>query len=420
MSVRLTKLDNGVRIVTHEIPEFATASVGVWVNAGGRHERADQNGISHFIEHMAFKGTASRSAQEIVGSIEAVGGDLNAATSKEITAYYARVLEGDVSLALDILGDIVLNPVLDEKEFERERNVILQEISASKDSPDDIVYDSMQDVAFPNQAIGRNILGTEEGVKSFQTADLKEYMRAHYSSNRMVIGAAGGVNHEKFVAHCESIFGDMVPLRSPLIEPALYGGGVQVSACDFEQSHLMLAFEGPNYHDQRYYDALVLSGLFGGSMSSRLFQEVRERRGLCYSIYSFAMGYSDAGLFGIHAASSGDKLQELMDVIQSEMHNIGAGGLAQSEVDMAKSQLKAGLLMGLENSMSRAEHLARQVFAFGDVLSTEEMIERVEMVNLERVQELCGDMLDGANRSIAVVGSDFDMNKGELLARATG
>ena len=415
MSVNLSKLSNGVRVVTHEIAEFETASVGVWVNAGGRHERADQNGISHFIEHMAFKGTTSRNAQEIARSIEAVGGDLNAATSKEITAYYARVLRDDVSLGLEILGDIVLNPVLDEEEFERERNVILQEILASKDSPDDIVYDCVQDVAFPDQPLGRTILGSKDHVKSFKTDNLREYMTDHYSANRMVVGAAGAVDHDKFVEECESVFGNMPVIASPLVEPAKYVGGVDVTKCDFEQSHLMIAFEGPNYHDQSYYDALVLSGLLGGSMSSRLFQEVRERRGLCYSIYSFAMGYSDAGLFGIHAASSGDNLPELMDVIGAEMKDIASGGLMQSEIDMSKAQLKAGLLMGLENSMSRAEHLARQVFAFGDVLSTEEMIERVERVSLDRVQRLCGEMSGSAAKSIAVVGADINMNKGDLL-----
>ena len=410
MGVELTTLSNGLRIITHAMPEFETTSLGVWVNAGGRHEARDQNGISHFIEHMAFKGTSSRSAKDIAISIEAVGGDLNAATSKEITAYYARVLRNDVELGIEILGDIVLNPVIDLEEFERERNVILQEIYATNDCPDDIIYDLVQEIAYPDQPIGRAILGSEALINSYQPSDLTRYMAMHYSSDRMVVCAVGAVDHDMFVRECEKIFGGMAALAPQNTAPACYAGGQKFLKSTFEQSHLMVAFEGPDYHDANYYDALVLSGLLGGGMSSRLFQEARERRGLCYSIYSFASGFSDSGLFGIHAASSGDKIGELRDVINGEMEDIANGGVRLQEIDMAKAQLKAGLLMGLESSMSRAEHLVRQIFAFGGVQTTGELIDKVDKVSLDGVREICSGFLNGGRPTLVVVGSEDALN----------
>lgn len=407
MSVQLTTLNNGVRVVTHSMSEFETTSLGVWVNAGGRNEGKNEHGISHFLEHMAFKGTGSRSAKQIAEEIENVGGDLNAATSKEITAYYARVLRDDVELGLGILADIVFNPTLDADEFERERDVILQEISASNDCADDIIYDLAQEIAYPDQPFGRTILGSVSSVKSLEPDHLRQYMASFYCADRIVVSAAGAVDHDQFLRQCEKLFGGLEKSEKNAAEVANYTGGSRFDRRPFEQSHLMLAFEGPDFNDQRYYDSLVLSGLFGGGMSSRLFQEVRERRGLCYSIYSFSMGHSDTGLFGIHAAAHGEALGELLDIIRIEMENVAGDGLEMSEIDRSKAQLKAGLLMGLESSMSRAEQMARQVFAFGEVLSARDLIAKVEAVRLKGVRDLAGSLLDAKKPTLVVVGPDM-------------
>ncbi len=408
MSVELTTLSNGLRIVTHEMPEFETASLGLWVNVGGRNESEKEHGISHFLEHMAFKGTGRRSAQEIAEEIETVGGDLNAATSKELTAYYARVLRDDVALGLEILGDIALNPVLDAQEFERERDVILQEISASKDCADDLVYDLAQDIAYPEQPLGRTILGSVQSVRNIQPEDIRQYMSQHYRADRIVVSAAGAVQHDQFVRHCETIFEDLPCCEEIAVVPARYVGGTQFERRPFEQSHLVFAFEGPDFNDERYYDALVFSGLMGGGMSSRLFQEVRERRGLCYSIYSFVIGHSDTGIFGIHAATRSDMLGQLLEIIRSEMEDVAGDGLKMPEIQRSKAQLKAGLLMGLESSMGRAEQMARQIFAFGTVLSSQELVEKVERVNSTSLRHFASSLLETKKPTLAIVGPDME------------
>ena len=304
MSTQLTRLANGLRVVSHHMPHLETVSLGVWVAAGARHEREDEHGISHLLEHMAFKGTERRSATDIAEEIEAVGGELNAATSLETTAYFARILKADVGIALDILADILQIPRYAQDELEREREVILQEIAATRDSPDEIAYELLQDAAFPNQAIGRPILGTTESVTSFAADDLRTFLKANYGASRMVVSAAGNVDHGEIVRHAEAQFAGLNRGVGGRFEPARYVGGTRTSAKPFEQSHLVMAFAGPSYRAQEFYTAQVFSGLFGGGMSSRLFQEVRERRGLCYAIYSSCWALADTGLFGIHAAHS--------------------------------------------------------------------------------------------------------------------
>ncbi|HEX5957616.1 MAG TPA: pitrilysin family protein, partial [Hyphomicrobiaceae bacterium] len=271
MTIHETRLANGMRVVSTRMPHIETVSMGIWVGVGARHETAPEQGISHLLEHMAFKGTERRSAREIAEEIEAVGGELNAATSLEMTAYFARVLAADTGLALDILSDILQSPRHSEDELEREREVILQEIAATRDSPDEIAYELLQEVAFPDQAIGRPILGTAASVKSFKTGDLRRFLTDNYSANRMVLSAAGKVDHDKLVRHAEALFGGLNGGEGGKFEPAHYGGGTRTSAKAFEQSHLLIAFEGPSYAQDGYYTAQVFSALFGGGMSSRLF-----------------------------------------------------------------------------------------------------------------------------------------------------
>jgi len=374
------------------------------VGVGSRHETEAQHGMSHLLEHMAFKGTARRSAQDIAEEIEAVGGDLNAATSVETTAYYARVLKGDEGLALEILADILQNSAFASAELEREREVILQEIAAIDDSPDEIVYDLVHDAAYPGQAAGRPIIGTPESVKRLSARDLRLFLATHYHPGNMVISGAGAVHHEPFVRHVEALFGGLSSQQVLEDESASYTGGIRYSTKPFEQSHLMLGFEGPSYTADGYITAQVLSGLLGGGMSSRLFQEVREKRGLCYSIYSSAWGLRDSGMFAVHAATGVDMMEGLIDVVRAEMARVASDGVTAPEIVRSKAQLKAGLLMSLESSSSVAEQMARQLLVHGRTLSSEELVARVDAVTEPQLRTFASTLIT-AKPSVAIAGA---------------
>lgn len=363
MSPRIHTLPNGFRIVTELQPSMQSASIGVWVLAGGRHERIEQNGIAHFLEHMAFKGTHRRTPLEIAEVLENVGGYLNAYTTRETTAYYARVLKDDVSLALDVIGDIVLNPIFDPHELEVERGVILSEIGQALDTPDDVIFDWLQEATYPKQALGRTILGPAERVRNFSRDDLAGFVDEHYSPERMVLSAAGNIDHDRIVAEAEEIFGGLKPHGRDYADPARFEGGEYRKVKKLEQAHFTLAFEGPAYRDEDIYIAQTATTALGGGMSSRLFQELRERRGLCYTIYAQSGAYSDTGLTTIYAGTSGDQVAELAEVTIDEMKR-AASEMTLVEVDRARAQIKAGLLMGLK-APRRAPNVTRGCWASG-------------------------------------------------------
>ena len=404
MSQEISRLSNGLTVITETMPHLETTSLGIWVGVGARHETLAENGISHFLEHMSFKGTASRSAQAIAEEIESVGGELNASTGLETTAYYARVLKGDEGLALELLADILLNSSFAADEMERERGVILQEIAATQDSPDDIAFELVNEVAYPGQAIGRPILGPAANVRRFRPADLSQFLGAHYRPGRLVLAAAGAVRHEPFVRHAEALFGALTPERIADEQRAHYEGGVRWHQKRFEQSHLVLAYEGPSYRSEAYFAAQVFSGLFGGGMSSRLFQEAREKRGLCYSIYSSAWGLGDTGLFAVHAATGTELMGNLIDVTGAALEDVARNGPTAAELARAKAQLKAGLLMSLESSSARAEQMARHMLVHGRVIGSEELTAKVDAVSVEDVGGFAQRLL-ASRPSVAVVGS---------------
>ena len=405
MTAEVTKLANGLRVVSYHMPHVETVSLGVWIAAGARHEREAEHGISHLLEHMAFKGTEQRSARDIAEQIEAVGGELNAATSLETTVYYARVLEPDMGLALEILADILQIPRYAQDELEREREVILQEIAATRDSPDEIAYELLQEAAFPGQSIGRPILGTTESVTRFSAPDLRAFLGANYGAGRMVLAAAGKVDHGKLVRHVEAQFGRMNGGIGGRFEAAKYVGGTRTSAKRFEQSHLLMAFAAPSYRSEEFYTGQVFSGLFGGGMSSRLFQEVRERLGLCYAIYSNCWALADTGLFGVHAATGPEMMGKLIDVVGQLLVAAATEKPTEAELARSKAQLKAGLLMGLESSSARAEQMARHLLLFDRLIDTTELVERIESVTADDVRVLAGKLVGGARASVAVVGA---------------
>ncbi len=406
LAPRITTLANGLSIVTQNMAHLETVSLGIWVSCGARHEAPEDNGISHFLEHMAFKGTAKRSAREIVEEIEQVGGDLNAATSLETTAYYARVLKGDVPLALDLLADILNNPSYEAEEIERERDVILQEIAATKDSPEELAYDLVQEMAYKDQAIGRPILGTAERVKGFRVADLRRFLADHYTPGRMVISAAGAVDHGAIVAQAQKLFGNLKSAGAEQFAPALYNGAIGCLDRSFEQSHMMMAFKAPSYMSPEFFAAQVFTGLFGGGMSSRLFQEVREKRGLCYSIYSSCWALRDAGVFSINAATGPEQIDELVRVVADQLSLAACKLPDEREVERAKAQMKAGLMMSLESSAVRAEQMARHLMAYGRVRSTSELIDEIDGVSARQVQKIAQGLLRDAPPSLAIVGPE--------------
>ncbi|MCR9108511.1 pitrilysin family protein [Marivita sp. XM-24bin2] len=403
MTVQTATLPNGFRIVTEHMPGLESAAIGIWVTAGARHERPEQNGIAHFLEHMAFKGTETRSALQIAEAIEDVGGYINAYTSREVTAYYARVLRNDVGLAMDVVADILRNPVFDPKEIEVERHVILQEIGQAADTPDDIIFDWLQEKAYPDQALGRTILGETDRVSGFSKDDLATFVSEHYGPDQMILSSAGAVDHDAVVAQAEALFGDL-PSRPALIaDAAKFHGGESRREKDLEQAHLALAFESPGYRDPNFYAAQVYSVALGGGMSSRLFQEIREKRGLCYTIFAQSGAYSDTGMTTIYAGTSGDEIRDLTDLTIDEMKR-AAEDMSPAEVARARAQMKAGLLMGLESPSSRTERLARMIQIWGEVPSLEDTVSRIDSVTTGDVRAFADHLVTQAPAAMALYG----------------
>ncbi|WP_282077905.1 M16 family metallopeptidase [Epibacterium ulvae] len=403
MTVQQHRLANGFRIVTEQMPGLQSASIGIWVAAGARNERAAQNGIAHFLEHMAFKGTKTRSALQIAESIEDVGGYINAYTSREVTAYYARVLKEDTGLAMEVIADILQNSVLDPREIEVERNVILQEIGQALDTPDDVIFDWLQEQCYRDQPIGRSILGPAERVKSFTQADLAGFITEHYGPSQMILSAAGGIDHDEIVKLAESLFGGMSAKPNAVMDVARFTGGEVREDKALEQAHFALALESPGYRDDAIYTAQIYASAMGGGMSSRLFQEIREKRGLCYTIFSQAGAYADTGALTIYAGTSGEQMGELATVTIDELKR-AADDMTDQEVARARAQMKAGMLMGLESPSNRAERLARLVQVWDHVPSLEDTIAKIDAVSTQDVRDIAAQYAVQAPAALALYG----------------
>ena len=377
--IQLTRLPSGLTVVTERMDRVETVSIGAYVASGSRNESAEENGVSHFLEHMAFKGTTTRSAAEIAEEVEAVGGHINAYTAREQTAYYVKMLKEDTALGFDIIGDILTHSVFEPEELERERGVILQEIGQANDTPDDIIFDHFQTTAYPSQSLGRPVLGSENGIRNMARSVLTGYMRRNYTNNNVVVAATGKLRHEEILDLVQKHFGDLPGDAPPPSELATYIGGEFREERDLDQVHVVLGFPSVGYADPDYYPTVLLSTLLGGGMSSRLFQEIREKRGLVYSIYSFASPFKDGGLFGIYAGTGESEAAELMPVMLQELGKV-QGDISEKELNRARAQLKASLLMSQESTGSRCEQLARQIQTFNRVISTEETLARIDAV----------------------------------------
>jgi predicted Zn-dependent peptidase len=384
-AVQLTRLPSGLLVVTETMDRVETVSFGAYVASGTRNETEAENGASHFLEHMAFKGTARRTAVQIAEEVENVGGHINAYTAREQTAYYVKLLKEDLALGADIIGDILTHSTFAPEELERERGVILQEIGQANDTPDDIIFDRFQETAFPSQPMGRPTLGTEDGIKAMRRSALVSYMQSHYAAENVVIAAAGNLRHDTVVDLVVKHFADLPAQKPPAYAPSLYSGGEYREARELDQVHVVLGFPSVPYGDRDYYPALLLSTLLGGGMSSRLFQEIREKRGLVYSIYSFTAPFMDSGLFGIYAGTGEDEAKELVPVTLEELRKVQDQVNAE-ELHRARAQVKASLLMSLESTGSRCEQLARQMQVFGRLVPTAETVAKLNAVTIEDIQ----------------------------------
>ncbi len=403
MGVEVTKLPSGLTIASHAMDHLESAALGVWVGAGSRLESPGEHGISHLLEHMAFKGTARRSATDIAEEIEAVGGEVNAATSVETTSYYARILKADAELAVDILSDILCHSAFDPHELEREQHVIVQEIGASLDTPEDRVFDFFIEGAFPDQPLGRTILGTAETVRGTRPEHLTSYLDRYYHGPSMVLSAAGAVDHAQLVALAEDRFAGLPSAPLPDPQRAHYIGGDVRERRKLMEAQILLGFEGLPYASDDFHAVQILASLLGGGMSSRLFQEVREKRGLCYSIYSFHWSFADTGLFGIHAATGAGDIDELMPVLLGELER-ASQDISEQELSRARAQMRASLLMSLESPAARAGQLARQMLLFGRPIAVDELVARIDAVSVAKLRDLAQQIFTGSVPTLAAIG----------------
>ncbi|HWY64816.1 MAG TPA: pitrilysin family protein [Rhizomicrobium sp.] len=416
MTLEISKLSNGLTVVSDPMPGLESAAVGVWVNTGSRNEDPSQMGVSHMLEHMAFKGTATRSARAIAEEIEAVGGVLNAYTSREQTAFHARILKDDVALALDIIGDILANPTFEQSELERERQVVLQELGQARDTPDDIVFDHLQSAIFKDQPLGWPILGEEATVTGFSREILNAYMASQYRLEGMTLIASGAVDHAQILRLAEEKCAGLHPGAVPAVAPAHYVGGDYRALEDLEQAHVAYAFPGLSNRDPDYFVAQIYATVLGGGTSSRLFQEAREKRGLCYSIYAFSNGFQDSGFLGIYVGTGEKEAAEISAVIAGEMEAVTTH-LSDAEVARARAQLKVSLLMGMERPGTRAEQIAGQLFALGKVQSPAEIVAQLDAIDAGAVKRYAARVMEEGKPTIAAVGPVTKLESHAAFAR---
>lgn len=414
MSTNITRLENGLRIITDTVPEMETVALGVWADVGTRHEDLKHNGVAHMVEHMMFNGTPTRTSRQIAEAVEDVGGQINAYTSREITAYYIHLLKDNMPMAMDILSDILQRPTFPDKELEKERDVIVQEIGMTNDTPDDVVFDYYQETAYPGQALGAPILGRAEIIEGMKKETLYDYVHRFYTPEKLVISAAGNLDHDSFVQTARTMFGDLPADTHQTYAPAKYEGGDKRIAKDLEQSHVVMGFQGITRDDPDYYSAVILGTVLGGGMSSRLFQEVREKRGLVYSIYSSHSSYHDDGQFEIYAGTGPESLNKLVPVTCDEIVKIMQEPITEAELNRAKAQIKAGILMSRESMLSRANRQAKYLINFNVAPDISQLIAKIDAVTVYSVQKIAQKIFIG-KPTFAALGPVKDLEEYEKI-----
>lgn len=417
--VRRTVLPGGLRVITEQVPGVRSVSFGVWVGVGSRDETAAQMGSAHYLEHLLFKGTKTRSALEISASIEAVGGDLNAFTTKEYTCFYARVLDTDLPLAVAVVSDVVTDALILAADVEAERGVILEEIAMHDDDPSDIVHDEFAAALLGDTPLGRPILGTVETIEAIPRAAINRFYRSRYRPERMVVAAAGNLDHATVVAHVRKAFAhvldssiDVAPTRRKG-RPRAHESSVRVVERATEQAHLVLGVPGFTRSDDRRYALAVLTTAFGGGMSSRLFQEIREKRGLAYSVYAYSQGFSDDGMFGLYVGCLPGKVHRVLEVCREQIELLATHGLSDEEIARGKGQVRGGTVLGQEDTGARMTRIAKSELHDEPLLSIDRLLRKVDAVTSPEIKSIAATLLD-AQPTLAVIGpfadaSDFDI-----------
>lgn len=411
-----TTLANGLRVATESLPGMDSTTVAVTVGVGARFEHENEGGLSHMLEHMAFKGTKRRNARVIAEEMDMVGGNMNAYTSLETTVYYARILKDDVPLAVDMLADILQHSIFDEDELKREQNVILQEIAMVNDTPDDLIQDYFNEMAYPEQPIGRSILGSANQVMHFSRKDILHYMHKHYHTPSMVISAAGNIHHDSFAHLVSTHFTELSTASAPPALRAHYRGGEKRIRRKLEQLHVMLGFKAVSYNDDDYYAYQVLATLLGGGMSSRLFQEVREKRGLAYTVHAFISSYADSGMISIYAATAEDKGAELLPVLFTEVATLQKG-VTGAELLRAKNQIKAGLFMSRESTSGIAEWIGRHIIGYGRYKPASELAAAIDAVTAHDIVRISTDLAACSRPTLTILGPHKRLPKYEALCK---
>lgn len=410
LNYEITTLDNGIRVITETVNHVQFMSMGFWVGVGSRYESEKQWGITHFIEHMLFKGTEKRTADQISGAVDAVGGQLNAFTSKENTCYYIKTLTEDFPLAVDVLSDMFLNSRFDNEEIAKEREVIIEEIKMYEDTPDDQVHDLMSANLWPDHPLGRAILGTEESIAAFDHDMLKDYMKQYYTGSNIVVSVVGNISHKQVVDAIQEVLGGI-----PKGEPNQYviadraKAGVNCYYKEIAQSQICVAMPGVAKEDDRLFPLSILNTYLGGGMSSRLVKKIREEEGLAYSVYSYNGSYTDTGAFVISVGTRPENCQRVIDIILEELEDVRQNGITQDELDKSFSQLKGSLYMGLETVNSRMNKLGRSLLIYDRVITPEENVDDLSKVTVEDVKALAGDMFRRENLQITVLGPVEDV-----------
>ncbi|MFC0861365.1 M16 family metallopeptidase [Sphaerimonospora cavernae] len=421
--IRRTVLPGGLRVVTETIPTVRSVAVGMWVGIGSRDEAPEHMGATHFLEHLLFKGTPTRDAMEISASIEGIGGEINAFTAKEYTCYYARVLDEDLPLAIDVLADVVTSSLITAEDVESERGVILEEIAMHDDDPSDVVHEQFSAELYGDTPIGRPILGNEESINALTRDRIREYYQRYYLPPRTVVSIAGNMDHERVVELVAAAYeragaldGGALPspprIGGPGVEPR---SGIRVVDRPTEQANLVLGTTGVSRTDDRRFALGVLNAALGGGMSSRLFQEIREKRGLAYSAYSFTSQYADTGQFGIYVGCLPSKIEDVLKICRDEVARVVTEGISAEEIIRGKGQMRGGLVLGLEDTGSRMSRIGKSELVYEELMSVDEVLARIEAVTAEDIAGIAGDVL---NRplTLTVIGPYADKDFGFAIA----
>ena len=399
-------LNNGLKLVFEKIPHVKSISIGVWIGTGSRNEVLKNNGVSHFIEHMLFKGTQNRTSKEIAESIDSLGGQLNAFTGKECTCFYARTLDSHVDTAIEVLADMLFNSKFDEKDLKLEKNVILEEIGMYEDSPEDMVHDIFTSITWQDNALGYPILGTHESVKGLSREDIIAYMSKNYVANNAVISVAGNFDTEHIMGLVDKYFGGWVSGKDKTqFEKASFTPNIKAKEKETEQVHLCMGMNGMEHGDERLYSLIAINNIFGGGMSARLFQRIRESKGLVYSIYSYPTSYKDSGAFSIYAGMNPANLKEVIELIMDEIRILRDKGLSDQEISKSKEQLKGNYILGLESTSSRMNSIGKSELILGRIYSPEEILKKIDNINKDIIHEVINNVFLNSEVSLAVVGN---------------